>query len=201
MLFRSKVTGRVYDPLTNEAIPFASVLFVGTTTGVNTDINGNYTLESMNAVDSIRATFIGYLPATLPVKRHRTQVIDFALRANKFDLPEVVIKAGENPAIILLRKVIENKPKNDRGELSGFQYESYNKLEFDINNITDKFKKKKIFKPFQFVFDNIDSSTTNKIPYLPVFLTETVSDVYYRKNPTLRKEVIKGSKVSGVEKL
>ncbi|HNP48197.1 MAG TPA: DUF5686 family protein, partial [Bacteroidia bacterium] len=122
-----------------------------------------------------------------------------ALRANKFDLPEVVIKAGENPALILLRKVLDNKPKNDRSELTSFQYESYNKLEFDINNITDKFKQKRIFKPFQFIFDNVDSSTSNKIPSLPVFLTETVSDVYFRSDPTHRKEVIKASKISGVE--
>ena len=55
----------------------------------------------MENVDSLRVTFIGYLPATLPVQRHKTQVINIALRANKFDLPEVVIKAGENPALIL----------------------------------------------------------------------------------------------------
>ncbi|HRH67548.1 MAG TPA: DUF5686 family protein [Bacteroidia bacterium] len=195
----TRVSGRVYDPLTNEAIPFASVLFPGTATGKNTDIDGNYSIETMAAVDSIRVSFIGYLTATLPVQRHKTQVINIALRANKFDLPEVLIKAGENPALILLKKVLENKPKNDRSELTAFEYESYNKLEFDINNITDKFKKKRMFKPFQFVFDNIDSSTSNKIPYLPVFLTETVSDVYFRSDPAQRKEIIKASKISGVE--
>lgn len=195
----TRVSGRVIDPLTNEPIPFASVMFIGTTVGKNTDMNGNYSIETMSPVDSIRASFIGYLPATLPVHRNKSQVINFALRANKFDLPEVVIKAGENPAVILLKKVLENKPRNDREGLSGFQYESYNKLEFDINNITEKFKKKRVFRPFQFVFDNIDSSTSNRTPYLPVFLTETVSEVYSRQNPKLRKEVIKASKVSGVE--
>ncbi|HNP98631.1 MAG TPA: carboxypeptidase-like regulatory domain-containing protein, partial [Bacteroidia bacterium] len=145
----TRVSGRVYDPLTNEPVAFASILFLGTTTGKNTDIDGNFSIETMENVDSLRVTFIGYLPATLPVQRHKTQVINIALRANKFDLPEVVIKAGENPALILLRKVLDNKPKNDRSELTSFQYESYNKLEFDINNITDKFKQKRIFKPFQ----------------------------------------------------
>lgn len=195
----TRVSGRVYDPLTNEPIAFASVLFMGTSTGKNTDIDGNFSIETMESVDSIRVSFIGYLPTTLHVQKHKVQVMNIALRANKFDLPEVVIKAGENPAIILLRKVIENKPKNDRSELKAFQYESYNKLEFDINNITNKFKKKRLFRPFQFVFDNIDSSSTNKTPYLPVFLTETVSDVYFRSDPTHRKEIIKASKISGVE--
>lgn len=195
----TRVNGRVYDPLTNEPIPFASILFVGTTVGKNADLDGNFSIETTQPVDSIRATFVGYLPATIHVKRGQTQKIDFALRANKFDLPEVTIVAGENPAIILLRKVIDNKPKNDPDRFSALQYETYNKLEFDINNITDKFKRRKLFKPFSFVFDNIDTTSTNKKPYLPVFLTESVSDVYQRKNPKLKKEVIRASKISGVE--
>lgn len=195
----TRVSGKVYDPLTNEPVPFASVVFLGTTIGKNTDIDGKYVLETSLPVDSIRASFVGYLPATVKVKRGQSQVIDIAMRVNKFDLPEVTINAGENPAIILLRKVIEKKPVNDRERLKAYQYEAYNKIECDINNVTEKFQKRKILKPFNFVFDNIDSSNTTQKPFLPVFLTESVSDVYYRKNPTLKKEHIKASKISGVE--
>lgn len=193
------VTGRVYDPLTNENIPFANLLFTGTAIGQTTDLDGNYRLETSEKVDSLKASFVGYLPVTLPVVRGKKQEINFALRANKFDLAEVTIRAGENPALILLKKIMDNKPLNDRDRLKAFQYEVYNKLEFDINNITEKFKKKRLFRPFQFVFDNIDSTSTNQKPYLPVFLTETVSEVYFRREPVLRKEIIKASKVSGVE--
>src|SRR6185369_4932878 len=108
------VTGRVYDPLTNEPIPFASVVFKSTTIGTNADINGNFSLETTKDVDSISATFIGYLPATIRVRKGKAQVINFALRVNKFDLPEVKVKAGENPADIIMRKVRERKDKNDR---------------------------------------------------------------------------------------
>jgi hypothetical protein len=193
------VTGRVYDPLTNEPIPFASVVFKSTTIGTNTDINGNYSLETMKDVDSISATFIGYLPATLKLKKGKVQVINFALRVNKFDLPEVKVKAGENPADIIMRKVRERKDKNDRRNVEAYQYEAYNKLEMDINNISEKFKKRRIFKPFKFIFDNIDSSETNKRPFLPVFISESLSDVYYKKKPEKKKEIIKAVKASGIE--
>ncbi len=195
----TRVFGKVFDPLTNEPVAFASVLFTGTGVGVTSDIDGKYSLETTLVVDSIRASFVGYLPASMKVTRGRTQEINFALRVNKFDLAEVEIKAGENPALILLRKVIDHKPDNDREKLNAFQYESYNKLEFDINNITEKFKKKRLFKPFNFIFDYMDTTASNKKPYLPVFITETVSEVYFQRNPKLKKEVIKGSKVSGVE--
>ncbi len=195
----TKVSGRVYDPLTGEPISFATLLFTGTTVGKNADINGNYSIETNLMVDSLKATFIGYLPASVKVKRGQTQTIDIAMRVNKFDLPEVTINAGENPAIILLKKVLDNKPNNDRDRLQAYNYEAYNKIEFDINKVTEKFTKRRLFKPFKFVFDYIDSSGSNQLPFLPVFLTESVSDVYYRKNPILKKEIVKASKISGVE--
>lgn len=195
----TQVSGRVYDPLTGEPISFASLVFPGTNVGKNADIDGNYTLSTELPVDSLRATFIGYLPATVKVKRGQSQHLDIALRANKFELQEVTINAGENPAIILLKKVLDHKPENDRERLQAYQYEAYNKIEFDVNKITDKFTNRRIFKPFKFVFDYIDSSESNQPPFLPVFFTESVSDVYYRKNPVLKKEIIKASKVSGVE--
>ena len=195
----TKVTGRIYDPLTNEVIPFAAVIFRGTTSGTNSDIDGNYTVSTMEKVDSISATFVGYLPVTLPVQRGKTQTINFALRVNKFDLPEVSIKAGENPADVIMREVRKNKEANDRTSVNAYQYESYNKIEFDINNITDNFKKRRVFKPFRFIFDNVDSSETNKRPFLPVFLSETLSDIYFTKDPAHTREVVKASKISGVE--
>ncbi len=195
----TRVTGRIYDPLTNEVIPFAAVLFKGTTSGTSSDINGNYTLSTMANVDSISAIFVGYVPVTLPVHRGKSQTINFALRVNKFDLPEVSVTAGENPADIIMREVRKRKDLNDRTSVNAYQYESYNKIEFDINNITDNFKKRRVFKPFRFIFDNVDSSGTNKLPFLPVFLSETLSDIYFTKDPKHTKEVVKASKISGVE--
>ncbi len=195
----TKVTGHVYDPLTNEPIPFASVVFKKTTIGTNTDINGNFTLETINDVDSISATFIGYIPATLRVKKGKLQEINFALRVNKYDLPEVKVIAGENPADIIMRHVRDNKDKNTKTRVDAYQYEAYNKLEMDINNISEKFKNRKLFKPFKFIFDNLDSNETNKKPFLPVFISESISDVYYKKSPEKKKEVIKAVKASGIE--
>ncbi len=195
----TKVSGRIYDPLTNEDIPFAAVQLKGTTTGANSDISGNYTISTMEKVDSITATFVGYIPVTLPVQPGKTQVINFALRVNKFDLPEVNVVAGENPADIIMREVRKHKDVNNRTSVNAYQYESYNKIEFDINNITDNFKKRRVLKPFRFIFDNIDSSATNKKPFLPVFLSETLSDIYFTKDPKHTKEIVKASKISGVE--
>src|SRR5690349_16259353 len=71
----TKVSGRVTDILTNEPIPFASVIFKGTTIGMPTDMNGNYSIEISNKVDSISVQALGYTPVTMSVQFGKTQVI------------------------------------------------------------------------------------------------------------------------------
>lgn len=195
----TKVSGRVTDALTNEPLPFAGVLFKGTTIGGSTDMNGNYSFEASKKVDSITVNALGYISVTMPVQRGKTQVINFSLRLKQFELQAVEIKAGENPADVIIRNVIDNRDKNNRENIGAYEYEVYNKLEFDISNISDRFKKKKVFKPIAFVFDNIDSSVTNKRPYLPVFVSESISDLYFKNNPARKKENIRATKISGVE--
>lgn len=115
-------------------------------------------------------------------------------------MEEVVIKAdkkAENPAHVIFRNVIANKPINNKAKLDAYEYEVYNKVEFDLNNVKDKFTKRKVFNKFDFIFDNIDSSENEK-PYLPVLISEAISDFYYRRIPKNSKEIIKASRVSGV---
>ncbi len=85
------------------------------------------------------------------------------------ELSEVVIRPGENPAEILLRKIIENKSLNNRDEYAHYRYEAYTKIEFDANNITDRFMERKIFEPFRFIFDYVDTSAINAKAYLLFF--------------------------------
>ncbi|MEY3342494.1 MAG: hypothetical protein RL090_178 [Bacteroidota bacterium] len=195
----TKVSGKVQDALTNEPIPFANVAFKGTFVGTVTDINGNFSIDSDKATDSLTASFVGYKPVTLGITKGKSQTVNFLLRASEIELVEVEIKAGENPANILLRKVIDNKDLNDRNKLDFFSYELYNKLEFDLTDIPPDFKEKKLIKPFSFIFENVDSSVTNSKPFLPFFITETISDVYFRKTPKTTKEYIRASKISGLE--
>ena len=58
----TRVHGRVTDALTGEGIPYATVYFDGTMTGVYTDSTGTYAIQSAEKenVTLISATVIGY---------------------------------------------------------------------------------------------------------------------------------------------
>lgn len=195
----TRITGKVTDELTNEPIPFATVIFKGTQIGTNTDFDGKFHITTDTPGDTLICTLVGYNPVKLRVRKGQDQVINFVLKLAKSEMQEVVVKAGENPANIILKNIIRNKDQNDPKELETYQYEVYNKIEFDLTNITDKMKGNKLLKPFAFVWDNIDSTETNSQPFLPFFISESISDVYFRTSPQGKREVIKASKVSGLE--
>ncbi|MFZ4784052.1 MAG: DUF5686 family protein [Flavobacteriales bacterium] len=198
MAQKTIVSGKVTDATTKEPLLFAPVFFVGTKSGAMTDENGEYRLETYYSSDSLRATSVGYNPITVKIKQGTTSVVNFELTLTG-DLQEVIIRPdeGPNPAIALVKNILRNKKINNREKLDAYEYEVYNKVEFDLNNITAEFQDRKIFKPFEFVFEGVD--TTQEKAYLPVFMTESLSDYYFTRDPKVQKEVIKATKVSGVE--
>lgn len=194
----TRVSGTVTDAVTGETLPSVNILFRDSRVGTTTDIDGHYSIDTYYATDSLLFSFIGYVPRMVAVRRDKAQVLDVKLDPSATALGEVVIKpSGENPAFEILRRVVRSKPANNREKLEAYSFEAYNKVEFDLNNISKEFTEKKIFRPFAFIFDNIDS--TGAKPYLPIFMTESLSEVVYRQKPRARKEFIRGTKVSGME--
>lgn len=194
------VYGKVVDAVTKEPLPFVNVGFKGTKTGTSTDLDGNYRIETYYVSDSLQISFLGYTPKTFKVKKDVSQEINAELEESTTTLKAAVItgsKKDENPAHPILKNVIQNKKINNREKLDAYAYEAYNKVEFDINNLDEKFMNRKVFKKFDFIFDYVDS--TDDKPYLPIFITESVSDFYYTRSPKRRKEFIKATKISGVE--
>ena len=129
--------------------------------------------------------------------RSNTLDINILLERGKYTT-EVVVRRKIDRGLVVWRRIVKRKPYNDRYRFNNFSYELYNKLEVDIKNINkDKWKKLPVLKKFNFVLDNIDT-TEEGTPFLPVYLTETLSDYYYQKSPKRRREVFKGSKTMGV---
>lgn len=195
----TRIIGHVKDAKTGEAVPFVNIVVKGTVLGTLTDFNGDYSMEFKASSDSLRASLLGYHSRSAKISLNQFQTIDFNLEPQQYNLQEVVVRYTGNPAEKILKKVIARKDSNTLNSFSTYQYNAYTKIELDANNISEKLKKRKILKPFDFVWNYVDTSTMNGKSFLPVFITETMSEVYYRKLPKARKEVIKASRISGLE--
>ena len=194
------VKGRITDQATNEAIPFANVKFVGITTGTSADFDGYFSLKTSQRIDSIRVDYLGYKPKTKKVRPGQSQVINFQLQSNSFGIKEVTVKAGVNPAIQIIKDAQKNREKYNKQNIPCYQYENYAKIQIDIDNISDRIKKKKILKPVITLFDSLEASAGEDAKAnLPMFYSENISDVYFTNSPVKRKkEIIKASKLNAV---
>ncbi len=192
------IKGRVVDADTKEGLPFSNVYFLGTTIGVSTDVDGHYEIESKTFHDTLAASALGYDILKKALKRDSVQTIDFYLSSGSFELQEVVVHAGENPANAIVRGIIKNKAQNKLENNDAYQYESYAKIELDLENIGPKMRNSKLLKPFDFIFDNIDSTSDEK-PFLPLYINEVVADVYYAKGKGEPKTMLRAQRTSGAD--
>ncbi len=193
------VSGKVTDANSGDPVPFANVIFKGTSIGTTTDFDGRYRIETVQAIDSVQASYIGYITRSKKINRGTSQVIDFQLEENVISLQEVVFLAGENPAFEVMRGVVRNKNNNDKKSLEAYQYETYTKIEIDVDNISEKFKKRKIMRKISSVMDSVERMAgEDGKPILPIFISESLSEYYYRNNPKLKHEKILKTKITGV---
>ena len=194
------LSGKVTDALTNDPVPFASIALKGTSLGTTTSFEGFFTLKTTILTDSLLITSVGYAPKSKALAKNTiSQTINIQLTPFVSQLQEVVIGSGENPAFAILRKVRENRFQNDFKRLSAYQFESYSKTEIDVDNLSEKFKKRKVVKKITKVLDEFEKlAGEDGQAVLPVFLSESVSDVYYRQLPQRKKEIIHKTKITGV---
>lgn len=195
----TKIRGLVVDSETKAPVPFANVTFKNSSVGTITNTDGEYFLETRKDFDSIVVSFVGYKQQTIAIQKYHFQENNIELTPDVYALDEIVVRPTENPAHPILRAIIANKEKHNPRKFDSYNYKLYNKVEIDINNIDEDFKKKRLLRDFQFIFDYLDTSAITGKSYLPIFITESFSDYYYTKNPKLEREIIKATKISGIE--
>jgi hypothetical protein len=201
VLAQTKVGGVVVDEK-NQPISFANIVFKGSTKGIVSDDNGKFYMESDKNYNTLLCSFVGYTTAEIELKNSTSYNLKIVLK-NEQVLQEVKIYAGKtskknNPALDILRKIWARKKSNGLRMFDQYQYEKYEKVEFDLNTIDSSFMKSKMFKGLEFVFKQVDTSDVTGKTYLPIFINESLYDVYGDNKSGKNKEVLKANKNSGL---
>lgn len=193
-----KISGRIIDAQSGEPLPYVNIVFKNAQEGTITDFDGNYLLQSENNFDSIVVNFIGYVSITKSIETGISQM-NIGLQPEAHGLTEFVIKPGANPALPIIKKAQKNKSKYNYERIEAYEHSSYTRVQLAVDNITEKFKKRKVFEAMRPLFDTISSFKIDSLkPVLPVFISETASKFYFRNNPRRTKEEILGTKIQGV---
>ena len=200
---QTKVSGYVYDE-NSEPIAFANVLFKGSTIGTITNEDGKFYLESDENWKTLIVSFLGFEMLEIPITKRVNYDLKFILKEEASSLNEVVLvtgkqskKASENPAIRILKKIWERKRQNGLSQFKQYEYDQYEKVEFDLNTIDSTVIKSKLFKGMEFVFEEVDTSNITGKTYLPIFLNESVKKISGDNIINKEREDLIGNKNSG----
>lgn len=193
------IKGRVTDASNGDPIPFASVGLKGLPYGTNTTFEGQFVLNAKSLSDSIFVSFVGYKRKVKKVSKINSQEIDFQLEPAQKALAEVIVYSGENPVNKVLRKVIANRSKNDRAKLTAYEYDSYSKIELDVDNISEKFREKKFMKEIEESikkFQKIAGDDGKLV--IPTYISEAISKFYFLSSPSRKREEILKTNIKGI---
>jgi len=194
------IKGRITDASNGDPIPFASVGLLGINAGTTTDFQGQYTLKTKVLSDSAFVSYVGYKRKVKKLdKKALSQELDFQLEPSQSALKEVIVYSGENPVFKILRKLLANREQNDRSRLSAYEYNSYTKMELDVDNISEKFRERKVMKDIEEAikkFEKIAGDDGKMV--IPTYISEAISKFYYRESPQRKKEIIQKTNIKGV---
>jgi hypothetical protein len=197
------VNGTVTDAKTRETLPFVTVVFVSSSGGTKTDKLGKFHLSTTNTnYSKVRISYIGYKTVIKSIEPGKEQSLNILLGEDAQLLNEVTVKAGKkpkyrnknNPAVELIKQVIAHKQDNRIESYDYAEYQQYERMNFYLSNLSDKFKNKRIFKNYQFLFREQDSTAIGGKTLLPIYMQEKQSENYYRKSPFTKKQVVEGNK-------
>lgn len=203
----TSVSGIVKDSITGEPLSYVSVLFKNSTIGAMTDDNGAFSLQNDKGYTTLVVSSMGYTEKEIQLKAGKNNAaLAIMLRPTSYELTEVVVKPKRekysrknNPAVELIKKVIEHKDDNRIEAKDEYQVESYEKLSLALDNFSPNLDSK-LGKKFSFIKNYLDTSEFNGKPILTLSVRETLADRYYRKKPKAEKIIIKGKHMQGVDK-
>lgn len=92
-----KISGRIFDKATGDALPGANIILVGTSLGAAADENGDFYIINVRPGSySVRAQMIGYNPVTVQevqVSVNRTEYLEIGMTTTVLEGREVIVTA------------------------------------------------------------------------------------------------------------
>jgi hypothetical protein len=184
------VSGKIADDK-NQALSFSSVLVKGTTQGTNANADGFYSLKLSPGSYELIFQYVGYKKKIEKVEVTGNIVKNVILSPESYELKEVVIKDGEDPAYAVIRQAIK-KRKFYLNQVDAYTCKAYIK---GLQRLKDFPKKMvKLLNAMNTGGEKIDSTLLGV-----VYLSESETKYHFRK-PNDEKEIMYSSRVSGDNK-
>ncbi len=201
------IAGTVIDSLSREPLAFVNITCDKSGKGTVSSIDGKFLLNVNDTTNELTFSYVGYQQKTIalgaPVGSKR---IILELTPKAYDINEIYVFPGENPAHRIIDLASRNRIINNPERIGSFSYISYDKTIFTvaIDSLTEPVKRKKKRKEARDFSgfseeDHSDTAVRNIIEKQHLLLMESISTRRFIY-PDKDKEEILASRVSGFEK-
>jgi len=184
------VSGRVCDSATLEPLAFVNIVINNGRQGGVSDIDGRFSLRSDEQIRTLGFSYVGYNKRIMPVGKSFSG-LQVRLSSYETELSEVLIVAGENPALRIIRNAVDNRKLNNPANIPSYAFTSYDKMIFTIN--TDSLKGDGTTTP-----DSSDIRLLEVIEKQHLFIMESVAEHKYLY-PGRSHDKIIATRVSGLK--
>ena len=200
-----KVSGIVVDAQSGQGLPYVNVFYDGKGVGAMSDINGNFTVPYHKGWTQLSFSSVGFKKKIVTISGPMNGL------TVKLDMDALVIKGvsvkgkrkkynrKDNPAVELMRKVIEAKKDYDlRKSHDYFSYQKYVKRTLAFNDFTEKALNDEHFKKMPFLKNRVETSPETGKLILPISVDEVFSKRIYKKDGNVDKTIIEAKKNTGI---
>lgn len=205
------VQGRVRDAETNEPIPFVQIVFEGTTIGTETDMDGKFSISNTQGLTKLQFRMMGYEAQTFKAVQGKTKkrvTVKMVPRGKTLQAVEITAKKGNskysrkhNPAVELVKKVIAHKEENRLEHVDQYHRQVYERLSMSLDDFNPDFEGKRIWRKLNFLEKYIDETEFDATPILCVSMREALAEESYRKDPSLKRRLVKGKRMEGLDEV
>jgi hypothetical protein len=195
------ISGTVVDSATNAPLANASLKVKNGTKGTLTDSTGHFSLVVDNNARQIVCTSTGYEPKTIRLTNNPEQTFHVRMPTAYVSMSEVTIKFRKskyrnknNPAVELIREVIDHRDSNQVKAYPFATFREYERMQVSFDNLPKRLTQGKLLRQYQFLFNNVDTVKFPGKRLIPMYISETLSDNYFRRRPEKKKTIIVGQK-------
>lgn len=183
------VSGRITDAQNRQPLAFVNIVVNDGQYGGMSDIDGKYVINAEEPIRTLKFSCLGYETLEISVEADDKRR-NVALQPKAFQLGEVTVEAGENPAHRIIDSVMKHRRENNPNWLDSYRYNIYDQMVFTIDSSDfGKIKDTVLNNASMAKFDSLLKKSD-------LMIMETFSEVLFRAPNQLRQNVL-GTKMSG----
>ncbi|BAU54294.1 DUF5686 family protein [Mucilaginibacter gotjawali] len=195
------VTGQVTDAA-GKPLMYVTVSLNGSTYATSTDSLGKFSLTRPGAFAKVTFSHVGFQAVVKTIKPGQVNKLRISMPGSQTQLKGVFITSPrkqryrnkDNPAVSLIRQIIDHKNENRMESAAYLQYSQYERIGLSFFNLPQKFINSKFFGKYKFMLDTTANVNGQKQTLLPVLQSEKLYDVYYRRQPEKNIQVLNAEK-------